>query len=227
MKLLAIDTATEQCSVALCIDQACITRSVQTARGHADMILPMIQEVLVESGLTMNQLDAIGFGRGPGGFTGVRIAVGVVQGLAFACDIPVVGVSNLAAVGQQAPSGNEILVCMDARMNEVYWGSFRFAEDGLVVPTSIEQVSAPEKVIELFRNDQRISAAALGTGFLAYPALHEYFHKSVIDNAALPRAIDIAKLAIRDFNLGLAVTAAEAQPVYIRDQVAHVSNNHK
>lgn len=223
MKLLAIDTATERCSVALRVNNECIQRCVQTARGHADMILPMIQEVLADASLTIKQLDAIAFGRGPGAFTGVRIAVGVVQGLAFACDLPVIGISNLAAVAQQStPVSGEILVCMDARMNEVYWSRFKFMEEGLVLPVSIEQVSAAEQVIEFARNTSYVPARAMGTGFAAYPALHEYFRHSDADVTALPHAREIALLGARDFTLGLAVTAAEAQPVYLRDQVTQV-----
>lgn len=224
MKLLAIDTATEQCSVALLLDTHCITRCVRTPRAHAELILPMIQEVLMEAGIVMTQLDVIGFGRGPGAFTGVRIAIGVVQGLAFACDLPVVGVSDLAAVAQQlAPVEGEVLVCMDARMNEVYWGLFKYAADGLVVSSSIEQVTAPERVIQFVDEEQRMPAYVIGTGVDAYPVLREHFSQVHIHGDALPRAAEIAALAARDFYQGLAVTAAEAQPVYLRDQVTHVN----
>src|ERR1700754_1376826 len=121
MKILAIDTATERCSVALRIDGAVIERSVDTPRGHADLILPMLGELLAEGGVTLKQLDGVAYGRGPGGFTGVRIAVGVVQGLAFGADLLTAGVSNLAAVAQQvAKPGGRLLVCMDARMGEGY-----------------------------------------------------------------------------------------------------------
>src|ERR1700752_3189626 len=134
MKLLAIDTATEQCSAAVRVEGRCVARCVPTPRGHTELILPMVEEVLAEAGLTLKQLDAIAFGRGPGAFTGVRIAIGVAQGLAYASDLPLVPISNLAAVAQQNASGDgDILVCMDARMNEVYWGVFRADADGLVV----------------------------------------------------------------------------------------------
>lgn len=223
MKLLAIDTATEQCSVALLIDDRCITRCVRMPRGHAELILPMIQEVLAEAGITIKQVDVIGFGRGPGAFTGVRIAVGVVQGLAFACDIPVIGISNLAAVAQQVISSQgEILVCMDARMAEVYWGMFK-SVDGLVVASSVEQVSKPEQVIQYINDTKQTPAIALGTGFDAYPVLSEHFQDRVADAGALPRAEEIALLAAHDFKLGRMVSAAEAQPVYLRDQVTNVN----
>ena len=137
MKLLAIDTATEQCSVAIVTDTATWSRVVPTARSHADMILPMVDALLAESGVTLSQLDGLAFGRGPGSFTGVRIAVSVIQGLALARQLRVVGVSNLAAVAQQAvtlrqlPPGAHILVCMDARMNEVYWAQYCVDANGL------------------------------------------------------------------------------------------------
>jgi tRNA threonylcarbamoyladenosine biosynthesis protein TsaB len=222
LKLLAIDTATEQCSVALNVDNTVVARCVQTQRAHADMILPMIQEVLDEAGAALKQLDVIAFGRGPGAFTGVRIAIGVAQGIAFACDLPVIGISNLAAVAQQATDASgEILVCMDARMSEVYWGRFRF-EGALVVPASIEQVSKPEVVIATIKGNSLVPAKALGTGFKAYPVLREYFVNCLIDEGALPCATEIAILAARDFTAGLAVQPSAAEPVYLRDQVVHV-----
>ena len=224
MKLLALDTATEQCSVALMLDDVRITRCVQTPRAHADLILPMIQEVLAEAGTTMKQLDAIAFGRGPGAFTGVRIAIGVAQGLAFACDLPVIGISNLAAVAQQAAStAGDILICMDARMNEVYWARFKFAEDALVIAINDERVSGPDQVIAAMSEIGQDAVIALGTGFKAYPALCAGIKHTELNDSALPRANEIASLAQRDFRLGLAVDPAAAQPVYLRDQVTHVT----
>src|SRR5690606_25113450 len=121
MKILAIDTATERCSVALCVGARWIERAVDTARGHAEIVLPMVEQVLEEAGVRLAELAGIAYGRGPGAFTGVRIAIGVVQGLAYGADLPTVGISNLAAVAQQvAAPGARILVCMDARMSEVY-----------------------------------------------------------------------------------------------------------
>jgi tRNA threonylcarbamoyladenosine biosynthesis protein TsaB len=112
---------------------------------------------------------------------------------------------------------------MDARMNEVYWGLFKYAADGLVVSSSIEQVTAPERVIQFVDEEQRMPAYVIGTGVDAYPVLREHFSQVHIHGDALPRAAEIAALAARDFYQGLAVTAAEAQPVYLRDQVTHVN----
>lgn len=222
MKLLAIDTATEQCSVALRYEGQCIERCVPTPRGHSELVLPMVQEVLTEANLSLQQLDAIAFGRGPGAFTGVRIAIGVAQGLAYACDLPVVPISNLAAVAQQAATTQgDILVCMDARMGEVYWGVFRVGNDGLVRSVSVERVSAPEQVVLTSEFDPR---AALGTGLRAYPVLRERFAALSVNDGALPSAAEIAVLAERDFAHGLALSAAAARPVYLRDQVTHVKS---
>lgn len=225
MNLLALDTATEHCSVALlCGDQA-FERGVVTPRGHADLILPMVQEVMQEAGLQFADLNALAFGRGPGGFTGVRIAVSVTQGIAYAHDLPVVPVSNLAAVAQRAASEaaaniDSVLVCMDARMGEVYWAVFRI-EQGLAVPATTERVSPPEGV----QWSESLSLC-VGTGFGAYPALRDRFVTTPQLPQLLPRAADIARLAKVEVHAGRTVTAAEAQPVYVRDEVAHRRSEH-
>lgn len=149
MKVLALDTATENCSAALLIDGAIISRERPLGQGHAGEILPMIDEVLAASAVALRTLDAIAFGRGPGGFTGVRLAASVSQGLAFGAGVPVVPVSNLQALAQRqfAADGaiERVLACTDARMREVYWGCFE-RRDGLAAPVGEEQLSAPERV---------------------------------------------------------------------------------
>src|SRR5687768_4305467 len=129
MKILAFDTATEACSVALGIGDRAVERYAELERGHAGELLPMIDAVLAEGGVTLASLDAIAFGRGPGGFTGVRLAASVAQGLAFGAGIGVVPISDLAAVAHRAlaerPEAMRALVVNDARMREVYWCTFR------------------------------------------------------------------------------------------------------
>lgn len=222
MRLLAIDTATERCSVALRVDGQTIERSIELPRGHADLVLPMVEDVLKEGGLQLRELNGIAYGRGPGAFTGVRIAVGVVQGLAFGAELPTVGVSNLAAVAQQvAQEGDRVLVCMDARMEQVYWSAFA-REPGSKLVTSLapERVDAPAAVM-----DGNYTVLA-GTGFKAYPHLTSRLTRPdrKIAETALPRAADIALLAEAEFCAGHARPAAEAEPVYVRDQVAHVKS---
>lgn len=225
VNLLAIDTATEQCSVALSYGSHCIHRGIQTPRGHAQLVLPMVQELMAEAGLSFTQLHAIAFGRGPGAFTGVRIAIGVAQGLAFATDLPLLPVSDLAAVAQQAaatvPVGAQILVCMDARMGEVYTGLFALAADGLVEPQGPEHVCAPERVVVAAGE----LSVGLGAGFRAYPLLRERYQGITLFDDALPHASEIARLGMRDWNAGLAVSAELAVPVYLRDQVVHVKTS--
>lgn len=220
-KLLAIDTATERCSVAARIDDVWFERSVDTQRGHADVVLSMIDEVLRESGTKPRDLAGVAYGRGPGGFTGVRIAIGVVQGLAFGAQLPTVGVSNLAAVAQQvAAPGERVLVCMDARMQEVYWGLFRHdAASGCVVSAGPEQVSAPSEVIV----DPLLIDAIAGSALPVYGTLTERYAaaRAVV---ALPRARDILLLGERELREGRGRPAVDAQPVYLRDQVAFVKS---
>jgi tRNA threonylcarbamoyladenosine biosynthesis protein TsaB len=220
MRLLAIDTATERCSVALRVDGRTIERSIELPRGHADLVLPMVDDVLKEGGLQLRNLDGIAYGRGPGAFTGVRIAVGVVQGLAFGANLPTVGISNLAAVAQQvAQEGDRILVCMDARMDQVYWSVFaREPHSELVISLATERVDAPDAV-----TDGNYTVLA-GTGFKAYPQLTARLTRAdrKIVDTALPRAAEIAVLAEAELRAGHAKPAADAEPVYVRDQVAHV-----
>jgi len=217
MKLLAIDTATERCSVALLVEDRVIERGTETPRGHADLVLPMVNEVLAEAGLTLQQLDGLAYGRGPGAFTGVRIAVGVAQGLAYGAQLATVGISDLAAVAQQfAAQGARILVCMDARMNEVYWCRFEGTADGLVRPTATERVDRPDAV------EAGDATVFVGTGFSAYPQLAAGRAGNAVHTTVLPHAREIARLAAIELHAGRGEPPERAQPVYLRDQVATV-----
>src|SRR6185503_4238342 len=141
MNLLAIDTATENCSAALLCGGQLLERSELAPRRHAELILPMIDSLLAEAGLSRRSLDGIAVGRGPGAFTGVRLAISVAQGMALGLDVPVVPVSSLAALALDAPdNGAAILACIDARMGEVYTGTFRRMPDGRLESLGSETV---------------------------------------------------------------------------------------
>ncbi|MBC7984910.1 MAG: tRNA (adenosine(37)-N6)-threonylcarbamoyltransferase complex dimerization subunit type 1 TsaB [Candidatus Obscuribacterales bacterium] len=226
MKVLAIDTATEQCSVALLSADGRWTRETPTARNHADLILPMIEQLFAASGWSLTELDGLAFGRGPGSFTGVRIATGVAQGLALATGLPVVGISNLAAVAQQIVDdrhlavGDEVLVCMDARMHEVYWAVYRVGDNGEVCSSGMERVSPAAEVVA----DAAHIKWGVGTGWRAYPELRKKFPLLDLDEARLPRAIEIAQLGMSALRAGEGTAAVGAQPVYLRDNVVRLAS---
>jgi tRNA threonylcarbamoyladenosine biosynthesis protein TsaB len=223
VRLLALDTATENCSAALLFDDRLLTRETELARGHAERILPMIDELLGEAGIGLRGLDAIAFGRGPGSFTGVRLAASVTQGLAFGAGLGVVAVSDLRALAQRAFDEDvrvtRALVCNDARMREVYWGCFERGGDGLALARSPERVGPPGSV-EL--PSAWSDVAALGRGFAAYPALR-VLAGVVVPQAwdqLLPRAAEVARLAAPELEAGRLLAPEAAVPVYLRDDVA-------
>ena len=226
MKLLAIDTATENCSAALLIDGSVQSREIEMERGHADRILPMVDELLSQAGITLQDLDAIAFGRGPGSFTGVRLAVTVTQGLAFGANLGVVPISDLRAVAQRAFRADatltRALVCNDARMNEVYWACFERGGDGLARLEGEERVSKPSDVK---LPEGWSSATAVGRGFIAYADALRAAAPSVAESLLhlLPHATDIALLATPEIAAGRLLTAEDATPIYLRDNVAHVA----
>ena len=228
MKILALDTATENCSAALLIDGKLTAREMESDRGHGDHILPMIDILLIEAGLRLREKDAIAFGRGPGGFTGVRMAASVAQGLAFGAGLPVVPVSNLAALAQRAFdlafSPERVLVCSDARMQEVYWGCFELAENGLGRVLGGEHVAPPQSVTlpSAWAEAPPRSVAGIGRGFRAYPTLPNLVapRVAVARDDLLPRAAEIARLATFDATAGRLLKPEEAIPVYLRDDVA-------
>jgi tRNA threonylcarbamoyladenosine biosynthesis protein TsaB len=224
MKILALDTATEGCSAALWIDGNILQREVEVERGHAERILSMVDELLVEAAVTLRTLDAIAFGRGPGSFTGVRLAASVTQGLAFGADLPVVPISDLRAVAQRSPMGDaaprHTLVCNDARMHEVYWACFERAADGLVALIGDEHVGKPMDVRLPDAWEGPIHGA--GRGFAAYSELRATLggRLASVDDRVLPRASEIAVLGAAEVLAGRTVGAEEAIPVYLRDDVA-------
>lgn len=225
MKILALDTATEACSVALGLGDREIERYLELGRGHAEQVLPMIHELLAEGGVTLSSLDAIAFGRGPGGFTGVRLAASVAQGLAFGSGVGVVPVSDLAAVAQQAlslqPGAQQVLVVNDARMREVYWG--HFSVDGAMVKAAgAEQVTAPGQVLLPDRTDLCWAAAGRGLGVAPELAERARAAGAELHPGLLPRAREILALARPAVARGQVLPAESALPVYVRDRVVSV-----
>lgn len=220
MNLLAIETATEACSVALLHGGALIDRSEMAPRRHAELVLPMAESLLSEAGLTRKQLDAIAVGRGPGAFTGVRLGISVAQGLALALDLPVVPVSSLAALAMQAPqNGAATLAVIDARRAEVYAGAFRFGANGLVEPLNEECVIAASELPLPEASEWNV----LGSGWNAYgEAIRERLPDAPrwADGHRYPQACDVARLAAPLFAAGKAVRPEQALPVYLRDKVA-------
>ena len=227
LRMLAIDTSTEACSAALLwSDGEMRQRFVVTERGHADLILPMIDELLAEAGCKLKDLDGLAFGRGPGGFTGLRIAAGVIQGLAYGAGLRVAPVSSLAAVAflTSSPScpstpSSGVLVCNDARMNEVYWGCYRFDPDAPCVPNVLAaEAVGPENSVLPAPTVTRFA----GNGIARYPALQARLESAGLSycTGVYPRADAIARLGEQMLQQGDGVDAAEALPVYIRDNVA-------
>lgn len=222
--ILALDTSTEACSCALSIDGAIDEHHAVTPRQHARLILPMIGELLGRHSLDFSSLDAIAFGRGPGSFTGLRIAAGVTQGIAFAAGLPVVAVSTLAAVALDvhlATGATNILACLDARIDEIYWGQFHVV-CGLPVLVGEEHLCRPELLGNRFITTE--APWAVGGNGLVYqarfPALVQPHLETCLPDL-LPRAAHIATLATSLFAQQLCITADEVVPVYLRDKVTH------
>lgn len=221
MILLAFETATEACSVALWIDGEVRERFEVAPRRHAELALPWAEQLLGEAGVARSQLDAIAVSRGPGAFTGVRLGVALAQGIALALDRPVVAVSTLATLAMRADvtAGRHVLAAIDARMGEVYSAAYRI-DDGAPAALSAERVSAPDAVV-LPEIDTRW--AGVGTGFAAADgALKQRLapRLGIVDDGALPHAADLARLAAAAFARGEALAPERLEPAYLRDQVA-------
>jgi tRNA threonylcarbamoyladenosine biosynthesis protein TsaB len=229
VRILALDTATENCSAALVIDGRLSSREALLERDHAARILPMVDELLKEAGIALTELSAIAFGRGPGAFTGVRLAASVAQGLAFGAGVPVVPVSNLRALAQRVmdldPAAARVLVCSDARMREVYWGCFERSPSGIAEALSDERVEKPAAVALPERWHGGAAPHAVGAGFAAYRELSCALagHLGKVHEGLLPRANEVAVIAVAEVAQGRTLPAEEALPVYLRDDVTHGS----
>ena len=218
MKLLALETATEACSAAVLVGNQVIERYRWAPRGHADLILPMLEAVLAEAGLSLEQLDALAVGRGPGAFTGVRIAIAVAQGIAFAADLPVAPISTLAAIAWEVnrrQGVDRIAVALDARLEEVYWGTYQATADGGMQLLGEERVCLPEQTT-LPDAGEWVGAGsgwALYADRLSRPTLGTWWSDSS------PSATAIARLGALAYRRGETVEADRVLPVYLRDEV--------
>lgn len=221
-RYLAVDTATEACSVALWMEGRVLEKFAVAQREHTQKLLPMIREVLAEGGTSVARLDGIACGVGPGSFAGVRIGVGVVKGLALARDLPVVGVSSLLMLAQRRlrdPGVVQVAAAIDARMNEVYFGTYRQGSDQRAVVLMPECVCVPSQAPGL--------PAGMWKGVGSGWAVHEQSLRRAlavdfveIDRAALPHAESALEWAVPEFLAGRVLSVDELSPVYLRNQVA-------
>jgi len=221
MKILAVDTATEACSAALYIDGEIQERFEIAPREHAKLLLPMVDSLMAEAELRPQQLDAIAFGCGPGSFTGVRIATGVMQGIAYGADLPVVPVSTLAAISQACllkTTQHTIFTAVDARMNEIYWAVYQRDMEGFAQLLGKEHVQPASNIDAL-----QMTGYGIGSGWLTYaPVLTEKLADQLLgfDADYLPHASEIALLGAVGMRREQAVPVEQAMPVYLRDKVA-------
>lgn len=221
MNILAFDTSGESCSVALYTAKQCLEKMNLEPRKQAERLLPMIDALLAEAELTRSDLNGLALTHGPGAFTGVRVAVGAAQGLAYALDLPVVTVSTLAVLAQGAYrkfGWRQVLAAMDARMAEVYWGCYQLDTNNLMHVVGADAVSTPETVV--LADDLNLHWCGAGSGWAAYedklPLVKEHHVLNV-------EAFDIISLTLPLFNAGKVIKADEIMPVYLRDNVVKTS----
>lgn len=232
MKILAIDTATEACSAALYTDQTCEVAYQVAPQQHSQLLLSMVEKLLSDAQLTVSDLDGLVFGRGPGSFTGVRIATGMAQGLAMSAALPAVGVSSLATMAQASQhlpeiSARHCIAAIDARMGEVYFGIYSRNDDGIMVKQQDEVVLPPEAAsaaIEAFLAtlEPASEVCTVGTGWDAYDTLKSLRddHARLLTTSILyPSAAHMPELAKADLLAGNTLELQDIQPLYIRDKV--------
>lgn len=229
MRLLAIDTATEYCSVAFSNGMEQCSYGEEAPQQHANLILPMVQKTLTTANTSLAELEGIVIGAGPGSFTGVRIAAGIGQGLAFSQNLPVVGVSSLQALAQQAyrkQGATHVIAAIDARMGEVYFGAYELVQ-GLMQPLTKDLVGAPEQMV-LPAQKAAAQWHCVGTGFVTYPALIEWLgqsaqgptpHLVAIAEVRFPHAQDMLAIGRALFSAGAGVAAEQFDVHYVRNEV--------
>ncbi len=217
MRVLALDTSTEYLSLALLIDGEILVRETQAGQSHSELTLPMLEVLLVEAGVRLHSLDGVAFGQGPGSFTGIRIACGIAQGLAFGADLPLVGVPTLLALAAQSEHPR-VIACIDARMREVYHAAYqRNGEDWTEIHAP--GLYSAQAVPALIGQDWH----GIGSGFkVADGALRLQYadHLGAVWDERYPHAREIAQLGAQRLAQGQGVPAWDAAPLYIRDKVA-------
>lgn len=222
--ILAIDTSTEACSCALGNGDSQLQRYTDVPRKHAEKVLPMVDELLFEAGISPSQLDAIAFGRGPGAFTGLRIAASMVQGLAFSLDIPVIPISSLQALAQRGFREYQyeaVIAAIDARMGEIYWGAYQLNTEKLMLPCSDEQLTIPGQM-QISDDNHKMAWQGVGTGWqYQNQMLPPLTQLKDIQANVFTHAIDILTLARPQFEQHNLLPAEQALPVYIRNNVTH------
>ncbi len=217
VKVLAFDTSSEYCSVALWLDSAVLAKDAMAGQRHSEMLLPMVQELLAQAGLLLSGLNGIAFGAGPGSFTGLRIACGVAQGLAFGANLPVLGICTLEALAE-ATHSERVIACLDARMGEIYHGACEKGE--------ADWICVREPSLCLPRDAPQVAGTGwtgCGSGFDLYgDALRTRYDGRLarIDRGMAPHAREMASLAARRFARGEGVDPALAAPLYVRNKVA-------
>ena len=228
-KILAIDTSSEACSVALSNGSDNLFRYTDEPRKHAELVLPMVESLLAEMELSLSGLDAIAFGRGPGAFTGLRIAAGMVQGLAFGADLPVVPVSSLAVLAHRAwreLNFTQVHAAFDARMGEVYWGSYIVSGPGRAELVGHECVCKPDAVVAAAGIAAESGWSGAGSGW-CYQKLLEIGAGPLqqCEPSLLPHGLDLLALAQSGFSAGEMLAADQVAPVYLRNNVAEKPGN--
>lgn len=217
MRMAAVETATEWCSVALWRDGEIAALEARAGNRHAERVLPMLEQLLARAGWAIAQLEAVAFGAGPGSFTGLRIGCGVVQGIAYARNLPVLGVSTLEAMAEES-GVSRVIVALDARMGEVYYSAYQRGErrwTEVVAPMCV----APERV----PRPEGTGWTGCGNGFAVYGVALETALRGALRcvvSQVRPSAAAVARLAAPRFAAGEGVDAALAAPVYLRDKVA-------
>lgn len=213
--IIAIETSSEIASAALLHGDQLIARDTTGVQTHSQSILPMVQSLLAQAGITLAQCDAVAFGAGPGSFTGVRTACGIAQGLAFGLDLPVLAIVTLQAMAQacrEATGASDVLAVLDARMGEVYWAQYRYTDRWLTI--TAPTLSAPSAVVA------QGAVTACGNGLTAYSDAFAMYSLAAARPDLMPHASQVAQLARIELAQGMAVAARDAQPIYLRNKIA-------